>query len=103
MIAACFATRAGQYVSAALRALIQHFSFSLFGLALPVPTVIGIYAPGMATGQLAEGLKYASPEGGGVLKAEAKPERADMLDEGKALVFRSSRQVDYSASHEALD
>jgi hypothetical protein len=47
----------------------QHFSF--FGLALPrelpVSTVVGIYAPGMATGQLAE-----------VLKAQAKPERADL-------------------------
>jgi hypothetical protein len=41
----------------------QHFSFSLFGLALPrelpVSTVVGIYAPGMATGQLSEVLKAA--------------------------------------------
>jgi hypothetical protein len=50
MIAACFAP-------------CQHFSFSLFGLALPrelpVSTVVGIYAPGMATGQLVEVLKAA--------------------------------------------
>src|SRR5215208_5294389 len=38
-----------------------------------------------------------------MLKAEAKPERAEMLDERKALAFRSSRQVDDSAAHQALD
>jgi hypothetical protein len=74
----------------------QHFSFSLFGLALPrelpVSTVVGIYAPGLAKGQFAE-----------VLKAEAKPERADMHDERKTKAFRSSWQVDYSAAHQALD
>jgi hypothetical protein len=41
----------------------QHFSFSLFGFALarelPVSTVVGIYAPGMATGQFVEVLKAA--------------------------------------------
>jgi hypothetical protein len=82
----------------------QHFRFSPSGLALPrelpVSTVVGIYAPGMATGQLAEVLKAAD---GGVLKAEAKPERADMLDERKAKALRSSRQVDDSAAHQALD
>src|SRR5215207_3331653 len=59
MIAASFATRAGQHVSTALRALSAFQLLPLRPRELPVSTVVGIYAPGMATGQLAEVLKAA--------------------------------------------